>query len=86
MSEIVTGGAAKSIQSINVAAVVVAAAVAGLASSTATHSNKKLCVWRKTALFLTFSVLLEQPSFFPMSMPALNSFNGKGRLMKKIFF
>ncbi len=55
----VTGGAAKSIQSINVAAAVAvaaAAAVAGLASPAATHSMKKLCVWRKTALFLSLSV------------------------------
>ncbi len=43
----VTGGAAKSIQSINVAAVVtvvVAAAVADLASPAATHYMKKLHV------------------------------------------
>ncbi len=52
-----TGGAAKSIQLINVAAVVaVAAAVvaAGLASPAATHHMKKLRVWRKTVLFFSF--------------------------------
>ncbi len=37
----VTGGAAKSIQSINVAAVVTAAAVAGLASPAATLKYEK---------------------------------------------
>ena len=47
----VTGGAAKSIQSINVAAVV---AVAGLASPAATNYMKKLRVWRKSALFSLF--------------------------------
>ncbi len=86
---IVTGGAAKSIQSINVAAVIAVAAavaVAGLASPAATHYMKKLCVWRKTALFLSlFQFFLKQPSFFPMSMPTLNSFSGKGGPMKKIF-
>ncbi len=51
----ITGGAAKSIQSINVA-VAAAAAFAGLASPAVTHSTKKLCVWRKTALFLSLSV------------------------------
>ena len=65
----ITGGAAKSIQSINVAAVVAvaaAAAVAGLASPAATHYMKKLRVWRKTALFLSlFQFFLEQPSFSP---------------------
>ena len=59
--------AAESIQSINVAVVVavaVAAGVAGLASPAATHSMKKLRLWRKTALFLSLSVFLEQPSLF----------------------
>ena len=85
---ILTGGAAKSIQSINVAAVVAvaaAAAVAGLASPAATHSMKKLRVWRKTALFLSLSVFLEQLSLFPMSMLALNSFSGKGGPIKLFF-
>ncbi len=50
LCNIVAGGAAKSIQSINVAAVV---AVAGLASPAATHYMKKLRQWRKTALFLS---------------------------------
>ncbi len=62
-----TGGAAKSIQSINVAAVVAvaaAAAVAGLASPAATHYMKKLCVWRKTALFFSFFNFFEQPYLF----------------------
>ncbi len=84
-----TGGAAKSIQSINVAAVVavvVAAAVAGLASPAATHCMKKVRVWHKTVLFSLFFSFLEQPSFFPMSMPALNSFSGKGKPMKKYLF
>ncbi len=68
MSLNVTGGAAKSIQSINVAAVVavvVAAAVAGLASSTATHYKKKLCVWRKAALFSHFFSFIGAAIFFP---------------------
>ena len=48
----ITGGAAKSIQSINVAAIVAAAAGGGgLASPAATHHMKKLHVWCKTALF-----------------------------------
>ena len=77
----VTGGTAKSIQSINVAAAVdvaAAAAVAGLASPAATYSMKKLHVWRKTALFFSLSVFLEQLFIFPMSMVALNSFSWKG--------
>ncbi len=80
----VTGGTAKSIQSINVAAVV---AVAGLASPAATNYMKKLRVWRKSALFFSlFQFFLEQPSFPPMSMSALNSFSGKGGPMKKNSF
>ena len=80
----VTGGAAKSIQSINVAAAVAAvaaAAVAGLANPAATHSMKKLRVWHKTVLFLSLS-FLGQLSLFPMSMLALNSFSGKGGPIK----
>ena len=51
---VVTGGAGKSIQSKNVAAVVaVAAAVAGLPSPAATHHMKKMSGWRKKALFLS---------------------------------
>ncbi len=52
-----TGGAAKSIQSINVAAVVAVAAavvVAGLASPVATHHMKKLRVWRSFQFFFQF--------------------------------
>ncbi len=63
----VTGGAAKSIQSINVAAVVAvaaAAAVAGLASPAATHGMNKLHERNKTALFLSFFHFFEQPSLF----------------------
>ena len=52
----VTGGAAKSIQSINVAAVVTvvaAAAVAGLASPAATHYMKKTaCVAQNSSFYL----------------------------------
>ncbi len=51
---VVTGGAGKSIQSKNVAAVVAgAAAVAGLPSPAATHHMKKMSGWRKKALFLS---------------------------------
>ncbi len=60
----ITGGAAKSIQSIYVAAVVavvVAAAVAGLASPAATHYMKKLRVWHKTALFQFFGAAIFSP-------------------------
>ncbi len=64
---LVTGGAAKSIQSINVAAVVAvaaAAAVAGLASPAATHGMNKLHERNKTALFSSFFHFFEQPSLF----------------------
>ena len=63
----VTGGAAKSIQSINVAAVVAvaaAAAVAGLASPADTHGMNKLHERNKTALFSSFFHFFEQPSLF----------------------
>ena len=80
---------AATIQSKNVAAVAAvaaAAAVAGLASPAATHHMKKLRVLsKKTALFLSlFLFFLSSHLFFPMSMPALNSFSSKGGSM--IFF
>ncbi len=70
---VLTGGAAKSIQSINVAAVVTvvaAAAVAGLASPAATHYMKKLHVWCKTALFLSlFQFFSSSHLFSPCPCP-----------------
>ncbi len=78
----ITGGAAKSIQSINVAAV--AAAAAGLASPAATHHMKKLHVWRKTALILfLLQFFWRTLLFFPMCMSTLNSFCSKGGPMKE---
>ncbi len=61
----VTGGAAKSIQSINVAAAAaVAAVVAGLASPSATLKYEKTaCVAQNSSFSLSFSYL-EQPSLF----------------------
>ncbi len=83
-----SGGAAKSIQSINVAAVVaVAAAAAGLASPAATHYMKKLRVWRKTALLLSlFLFFLEQPSFFPHVHAHPELVQWQGWANEKIFF
>ncbi len=81
---------AATIQSKNVAAVAAvaaAAAVAGLASPAATHHMKKLRVLsKKTALFFSLFLFffLSSHLFFPMSMPALNSFSSKGGSM--IFF
>ncbi len=68
------GGAARLIQLINA----VAAAVAGLSSPAATHSMKKLRVWVKTALFISLSVFLEQPSLFSHVHARLNLFSSKG--------
>ena len=81
----ITGGAAKSMQSINVAAVF-AAAAAGLASSAATHRMKKLHVWHKTGLFLFLLQFFWRTSFLPMCMSALNSFCGKGGPLKENVF
>ena len=63
----ITGGAAKSIQSINVVAaavVVVAAAVAGLASPAATHHIKNCVCGAKQLFFFSFLSFLGQPSLF----------------------
>ena len=71
--EFVTGGAAKSIQSINAAAavaVVVAAAVAGLASPDATHKYEKtVCVAQNSPFSLSFNFFGATISFFPCPCP-----------------
>ena len=92
----VTGGAAKSIQSINVAVVVVvvvvvaaaaAVAVAGLASPAATHRIKKLRMWSITALFHSlFQFFGAAISFFKCSCSTLKSFGSKGVQMIFLLF
>ncbi len=91
----VTGGAAKSIQSINVAVVVVvfvaaaaaAVAVAGLASPAATHRIKKLRMWSITALFHSlFQFFGAAISFFKCSCSTLKSFGSKGVPMIFLLF
>ena len=46
----------------------------------------KNCLCGAKQLFFSLSVFWTNHLFFPMSMPALNSFSGKGRPIKFVFF
>ncbi len=75
----VTGGAAKSIQSIN-------AAAAGLASPDVTHKHEKTaCVAQNSTFYLSFYFFLEQPSLFSHVHARPELVQRQGRANKTFF-